>query len=161
MDNKVVVTADQLGAVIGISSNNPEYGYIRLEHSTPIVDYNGWVRVQKRSALLKGKLADLQIIGYTAGQELDGKIVIRESLTPFNQNNPDRDLKVAGDSGVICRMDDQPIYRQSFYVTNPNATDELLQHTNTEEIRQVQAAQKTSVQSILNNKENTKQPVTL
>ena len=46
---------------------------------------------------------------------LPGKIVVVESLTPFNPENPDRDLKIAGGTGVICRIDDQPIYRQTFY----------------------------------------------
>jgi ribosome biogenesis protein Tsr3 len=65
-----------------------------------------------------------------------------ESLTAFNANNPDRDLKIAGDTGVICRIDDQPIYRQTFYSINDNAFDELITHNNSDEIKEVQAAQK-------------------
>ena len=144
MNTKVLVTADALGAVIGISQNNPEYGYVRVQQTIPTIDHNGWVRVQVRSALLKGKLDDLQVINYRKDQELPGKIIIRESLMPFNPQNPDRDLKIAGDSGVICRVDDQPIYRQSFYTTDANATDELIMHTNADEIREVQAIQKSS-----------------
>jgi hypothetical protein len=65
-----------------------------------------------------------------------------ESFQPFNQENPDRDLKIAGDTGVICRVDDEPIYRQTFYTTNENAVDELIMHTNANEIREVQAAKR-------------------
>ena len=72
---------------------------------------------------------------------LPGKIVVVESLTPFNPENPDRDLKIAGGTGVICRIDDQPIYRQTFYSTNPNSYDQLLAHNNSTEIKEVMSAQ--------------------
>jgi hypothetical protein len=142
MTPKVRVTADENGNVIGVFKNNPEYGYIRVEHATPVISDTGWLRVSKRSSFIKGKVEQLQECNYTEGQELSGKIVVIESLTPFNMDNPDRDLKIAGDTGVICRIDDQPIYRQAFYTTNMSATDELIYHNNTDEIREVQAAQK-------------------
>jgi hypothetical protein len=46
------------------------------------------------------------------------------------------DLKYAGKTGVVCRFFDEPIYRQSFYTENVNEQDELIQHTNTDEIRE-------------------------
>ncbi len=142
---KVVVTADKNGNVIGISERNPEYGYVRVEQTGSFINEQGWLRISRRSALIKGTVNDLMETGFKAGQELPGKIVVRESLNPFNPENPDRDLKIAGDSGVVCRLDDQPIYRQTFYTMNENAMDELIHHSNTEEIREVQAAQRTMV----------------
>lgn len=142
MNTKVIVTADQNGNVIGVSQNNPEYGYIRVEQTAPMVTDKGWLKISKRSSLIKGRVEDLQTLNYSAGQQLPGTIVIKESLQPFNTENPDRDLKIAGETGVVCRIDDQPIYRQTFYTTNPNSYDELITHDNTEEIREVQAAQK-------------------
>lgn len=139
---KVVVTADKNGNVIGISENNPEYGYVRVEQTGSFINDQGWLRISRRSALIKGLVKDLVETGFTDGQELKGKIVVVESLTPFNTDNPDRDLKIAGDTGVVCRIDDQPIYRQSFYTTNENVEDQFIAHTNREEIREVQAAQK-------------------
>jgi len=139
--SKVKVTADASGNVIGVSQNNPEYGYIRVEQQAIQINDQGWLRNSKRSALIKGKLADLLETGYKQSTELPGKIVVVESLTPFNPENPDRDLKVAGSTGIVCRVDDQPIYRQSFYTTNPNAFDELISHDNTDEIREVMTAQ--------------------
>lgn len=139
---KVKVTADENGNVIGVFKNNPEYGYVRVEQTAPVISDKGWLRVSARSSFIKGKVADLQACNYRKDQELPGKIVVIESLTPFNMENPDRDLKIAGDSGVICRIDDQPIYRQAFYTTNVNAQDELLFHTNTDEIREVLNAQR-------------------
>lgn len=140
--SKVVVTADANGNVIGVSKNNPEYGYIRVEQTVNQINDRGWLRVVKRSALIKGHVKDLVESGFTAGKELPGKIVVVESFQPFNTDNPDRDLKIAGVTGIICRVDDEPIYRQTFYTTNPEAIDVLIMHTNTDEIREVQASLK-------------------
>jgi hypothetical protein len=140
--SKVVVTADKTGNIIGVSENNPEYGYVRVEQSGSFINDQGWLRVSRRSALIKGLVKDLVETGFTEGQELNGKIVVVESLTPFNPENPDRDLKIAGETGVVCRIDDQPIYRQTFYTTNVNNEDQLIMHNNGEEIREVQAAQR-------------------
>jgi len=139
---KVVVTADKNGNVIGISENNPEYGYVRVEQTGTFINDQGWLRLSKRSTLIKGLVNDLLEVGFKNGQELPGKIVVVESLIPFNPENPDRDLKVAGNTGIVCRTDDQPIYRQTLYTTNTEMQDHLITHTNSEEIREVQAAQK-------------------
>ena len=145
MTTKVRVTADVNGNIIGVSQNNPEYGYVRVEQTVSQINPQGWLRNVKRSALIKGLVKDLVDAGFNEGQELPGRIVVVESLVPFNQENPDRDLKVAGSTGIVCRVDDQPIYRQSFYTSNDNAQDELIMHTNTTEIREVQAASRTLV----------------
>jgi hypothetical protein len=140
--SKVTVCADKDGNVIGVSENNPEYGYVRVEQTIQEINDQGWLRIAKRSALIKGKVEDLQQMNFADGQELEGKIVVKESLTPFNTDEPDRDLKIAGDTGVICRQDDQPIYRQANYTTNPDAFDVFVTHTNGQEIKDVQQAQK-------------------
>lgn len=140
--SKVKVTADKNGNVIGVSQNNPEYGYIRIEQQTIQVNDQGWLKSVKRSALLKGKMTDLLESGYKNGTELPGKIVVRESLEPFNPENPDKHLKIAGATGIICRVDDQPIYRDSFYTSNPEAYDELITHNNSDEIKDVMGAQR-------------------
>ena len=139
---KVVVTADKNGNVINVSENSPEYGYVRVEQNVTSVNDQGWLRLTKRTALIKGLMKDLLEVGFRAGQEMPGRIVIQETLTAFNPENPDRDLKIAGDTGVICRIEDQPIYRQSYYTANPNAEDQILMHTNSDEIREVANAQK-------------------
>lgn len=140
--SKVSITADRNGNIITISPNNPEYGFIRVEQFATQINDQGWLRNVKRYALIKGKVADLIECNYKENQEIAGKIVVRESLAPFNPESPDRDLKIAGDTGVICRVNDEPIYRQTFFTTNLNSTDELIMHTNTDEIREVQVAQK-------------------
>lgn len=139
---KVKVTGDKNGNIIRQSPNNPEYGVIRLEQETIQIDHNGWLKAVTRSALLKGKMDDLAAAGYTVNTQLPGKIVVVESLEPFNAENPDRDLKIAGSTGIICRIDDQPIYRQSFYTTDMNASDYLIAHNNSYEIKDVMVSQK-------------------
>lgn len=141
MDSKVFVRADDQGNVIGVSENNPEYGYVKVQQLAMQINDQGWLRQVLRTALIKGKVEDLLKCDFKADQVIPGKIIVRESLTPFNEENPDRDLKVAGSTGVVCRVNDQPIYRQSFYTQNMNSVDELIMHTNTDEIKDVQSAQ--------------------
>lgn len=138
---KVRVTADKNNNVITVSPNNPEYGWIIVEQMTAQLE-GGWMKNVLRKARINGRVEDLTEARFTAGQELPGKIVVIESTLPFNAENPDRDLKIAGKTGVICRYDDQPIYRQAIYTSNVNLVDELIPHTNTEEIREVMLAQK-------------------
>lgn len=142
MNESVVVKADDLGNVIGISKNNPEYGFVKVQQTAVQINDQGWLKHVVRTALIKGKVDDLISCDFKAEQSLPGKIVVKESLIPFNSENPDRDLKIAGDTGIVCRLDDQPIYRQTFYTQNVNAVDEFVMHNNSEEIRDVQSAQR-------------------
>jgi hypothetical protein len=140
--SKVTVTADQDGHVIGVSENNPEYGYIRVEQITTQISDDGWLKNVRRSALIKGKVEDLAACDYEEGDQIAGKIVVRESLEPFNPENPDKNLKVAGETGIICRFDDQPIYRDTVFTTNLAATDQFIQHNNSDEIKEVGIARR-------------------
>lgn len=142
MSSKVKVTADPNGNVIGVSYNNPEYGYIRVEQTAVQINEEGWLKTVKRSALIKGKVEDLAKCNYKEGQEIEGKIVVKESLNPFNSENPEMYLKVAGSTGIICRYNDQPIYRQTFFTTNVNSHDEFIMHTNTDEIKETRGVEK-------------------
>jgi hypothetical protein len=136
------VTADQDGHVICVSENNPEYGYIRVEQITTQINDDGWLKNVRRSALIKGKVEDLASCGYEEGDEISGKIVVRESLEPFNPENPEKNLKVAGETGIICRLDDQPIYRDTVFTTNLTAVDQFIPHNNNEEIKDVSVARR-------------------
>ena len=88
MQTKVNVCADDMGNVINQSKNNPEYGYIRLQQDRVTFGNNGWVKKQKLSTLLQGKVEDLQSLNFNAGDTIAGKIVIKEQLEPFNNNDP-------------------------------------------------------------------------
>ena len=136
MNSKVIILADETtGAVVNVSQNNPEYGYVRVQQVRTMIDDNGFLRRKPVSALIPGTLAELQESGFFAGQQLDGKIVVEESLEPFNEKTPQRDLKIAGETGIVCTLGGQPIYRRTKFSFDASATDTLIKHDNVEELR--------------------------
>ncbi len=145
MNSKVKVAANATtGAVVNVSENNPEYGYIRLEQTKAIVDDNGFLKPRTISTLLQGTVEDLQSLSFIAGQEVEGKIQIRESLEAFNQKSPERDLKKAGETGIICTLEGSPIYRKTTYDMSGSKKDTFVQHDNVAELRAAYDAQKAS-----------------
>jgi hypothetical protein len=134
MNAKVVVITDVAGNVITQSKKSQEYGFIRVSQMRPDFDNRGFASIKEVSALIHGTIEALKKFNWHANQELDGKIVVREQLKPFNTKDPERDIKFAGDTGVICTHEGQPIYRKNFYTLNLNATDVLVEHTNKEQI---------------------------
>ena len=139
--SKVNVVSDENGNIIHVSPNNPEYGWIFVEQKVVQME-RGWLKIINRKARLMGKMNDLELADYKKGATLPGKVVVKESFIPFDLVNPDRNLKLAGKNGVVCRVDDQPIYRQLYYTDNLADFDEFIQHTNVDEIKELQAAQR-------------------
>lgn len=139
MDTSVVICADELDNII-FPTKNPDYGYIRVEQVvakfTP-----GWIKREKRSALLAGSMKDLTSFDLYAGMPISGKIVVRESLEPFSTTNPEKHIKRAGKDGIPCTLKGRPIYRQSFFTNNLEEKDNLIQHDNTDEIIESQILQ--------------------
>ena len=131
---KIVADATT-GAVVRVSETNPEFSSVRLEQVRTVIGNNNFIERKTVSTLLQGATADLTAMGFYAGQELPGTIVIEESLTPFNKKNPERDLKIAGETGIICSVGGQPIYRRAVFSTASNATDTLIKHDNVEQLR--------------------------
>ena len=138
---KVVVTADKNGNIVGISENNPEYGYVRVEQTGSFINDQGWLRISRRSALIKGLVKDLVETRFTEGQQLPGRIVVIEALEPFNTENPDRDLKIAGDTGIVCTLGGMPIYRRTKFSFNEATADTAVEHDNVDELRSAYSAQ--------------------
>jgi len=151
--NKVIVLGDDFGNVITASQNNPEYGYIKLQQNVLLVDHNNWVQHKKRHCIITGKLEDLKALDFKANQELEGKIIVKEQCMPFSEYNSEKELKMAGNTNVVCRIDDQPIYRKAFFTTNLNEQDILLEHTNREEIKEALEDLK-NVEKIINETVN-------
>ena len=113
MNSRVKVTANDKGQVVVPSENNSEYGHIRVTQDVVSIDERtGFVRRKNISALIPGLVEDLKSFGWVNGQTVDGKIVVRESLEAFNPNDPERDLKYAGETGVICTLGGQPIFQR-------------------------------------------------
>lgn len=137
MNTKVVVIADETtGAVVNVSENNPDWGYVRVKQTRILADEkSGFLRAKTVTALMPGLVEDLKAAEFYAGQTLTGKIVIEESLTPFNKKNPEKDLKIAGKTGIVCTVGGQPIYRRTKFSFNTQAEDTYQQHDNVEELR--------------------------
>ena len=79
--------------------------------------------------------------------------MIKESLTPFNTKKPESDLKIAGTTGVVCKVNGQPIYRKTIYTDIPTVKEELIAHDNVDEIRGALRAQQNATASIKPNEE--------
>jgi hypothetical protein len=140
MNSTVKIVADATtGAVVRVSETNPDFASVRLEQVRTVIGNNNFIERKTVSTLLQGATSDLTAMGFYAGQELPGSIVVEESLTPFNKKNPERDLKIAGETGIVCRVGDQPIYRRSTYSTASNAQDTLIKHDNVEQLRSAYA----------------------
>jgi len=135
MNSKVIVLADETtGAVVNVS-DNPKFGYVRCQQTKAIIDKNGFLSRKVLTALVPGELEDLKALGYYAGQVLDANIVVDESLSPFNKKDPSRDLKIAGQTGIVCTLDGEPIYRRTRVTFNLSETDTPIKHNNTDELK--------------------------
>jgi hypothetical protein len=139
--NTVTVVPDDNGNVIRQSENNAEYGYVRVIQDALIISKRGFVNRKSRSALIIGKLEDLKELGLGKQKKLPGKIVVIESTEPFDAENPDRDLKIAGSTGIICCTGDgEPIYRTTYYDATGLDEDTLIPHANGDAIREANAS---------------------
>jgi len=149
---QVKVVAMQDGSVVKQSSN-PEFGFIRVTQETVSI-VNGWIRKSSRSALINGGYTDLLSMGLKAGSAFSGKLVIDESLEPFNPGPyEDRDIKFAFEGGPMCVFEDMPIYRRTRYTENVDEIDTLIQHTNVDEIRGA-VAQRKQIAQVTENATN-------
>lgn len=137
MDSKVKVVLNPDGNLISRSMNNPEWGWYKVSQIRITINDEGIARQETLSALVQGWIKEIKILGWKLDDELSGKIIIKESTEPFNRKNPDRDLKIAGQSGVVCTINGKPIYRRYFYTVRADAQDQLIVHDNKEEIREM------------------------
>lgn len=151
MNAKVKVVANATGAILNVSANNPEFGFVRFEQVRSVIDDNGFLRRKSVSTLVHGTVEELSAMEFFNGQELPGAIIIQESLAPFNAKTPQRDLKIAGDTGIVCTFDGLPIYRRTIYSAASNAQDTLVKHDNIEQLRNAYAAQSVKSNAIQPN----------
>lgn len=129
---KVATCKNDSADLIGVSSNNPDYGYIRIQSSSAIqFGAGGWLNSNTRSTLIKGKITDLtawvKSNNIKVGSEFAGKIVVKEALMPFYEN---QQPKRAGAEGEILHKDGQPIFRVTEFTLDQSAQDTLIAHDN-------------------------------
>ena len=151
-NSKVDIMPDEHGNKIRVSTNNPEFGYIRLQQSATTIGTNNWLKTNSRSTLVHGKVEELEQ-SFANMDSIPGQLVIREQITPFSENDSDRDLKMAGQTGIICKAVDTetgeivPIYRKTFFDPTMNMTDTLVAHVNSDEIREANGFEAKEVKS--------------
>jgi hypothetical protein len=129
--NNLVTVRKENGATVRVS-NNPEYGYVVLEQIASELK-GGWISDKTLTTIIQGKTSVLESMDLS--KPLIGKIVVLESIKPFNDKQPERDLKYAGDTGIVCMDGDNPIYRKTEFTYDTNAHSEFIKHTNGAEIR--------------------------
>ena len=151
-NSKVDIMPDEHGNKIRVSTNNPEFGYIRLQQSATTIGTNNWLKTNSRSTLVHGKVEELEQ-SFANMDSIPGQLVIREQITPFSEIDSDRDLKMAGQTGIICKAVDTetgeivPIYRKTFFDPTMNMTDILVAHVNSDEIREANGFEAKEVKS--------------
>ena len=150
--NPVVVMGNENGSVITVNENNPEQGSIWLSQSVFEMDHlTGFVNKRTRNAWLQGSIKNvLADLNYTVGEQLPGNIVRFESFEPFSKNPEyaERDIKVAGDTGIICKQEGKAIYSIARYVMDEAVEDTLISHDNSEEIKAAIAAKKNAAEAV-------------
>lgn len=138
MENSVKVTTckNDSREIIGVSSNNSDFGYIRVEENGGIsFGAGGWLNSNTKSALIKGKVKDLETFveknNVTLGYELKGKIVVLEQTIPFYDGQI---AKLAGANGEVLYSVQNgkklPIYRQTEFTMDMSREDMLVKHDN-------------------------------
>lgn len=128
-ESKVYVAGDNMGNIITVSNNNPEYGWITLKQE--FLDFYGDHVYETRSHIIMSLVSTLEQLNLSEGEVMDGRIVIREQIEPFS--TPDRDVKRSGVEGpVLTDANGNTIYRRTFFVSqntinsDPQAGQDIL-----------------------------------
>lgn len=133
---KIIGKNNQSTEILGVSNNNPDYGYIRVE-STGEVTFGagGWLNSSSKTALIKGKTSDLKTFiaknNVTLGYEMPGQIVIMEQTTPFYAGQqPKINPSTSEVLYVTVNGVKSPIYRSTEFTQDMTRVDSMLQHEN-------------------------------
>jgi len=132
MKNQVVVIANKNSGLVfnstGISAKDgKEYGWYTVQST--FVDRSGAMdKVTVLTALRSTSADAFNAAPLTAGELLDGKIVVKESTikNPFRAN---QEPKRKGKDGGILLFNGLPIYRETEFTTDLNAQNVLVAYT--------------------------------
>lgn len=119
-----VAAHKKTGELISVGKN-PLYGSIRVEAQHVSLE-NGFAQTQNRSAYINGALEDLESFNFQIGQELSGKIIRKESYSPFYEGqtpkkNPQTD--------EIVLKNGREVYMQQVFTQVETAQDEWVGET--------------------------------
>jgi hypothetical protein len=134
MNNLVKVTVTPSTGLVfnstGISAKDgKEYGWYTVQST--FVDRSGAMdKVTVLSALRSTSAEAFNASPLVAGEILDGKILIKESVTknPFRAN---QEPKRAGKDGGVLLFNGLPIYRETEFTTDLSAQNVLVAYTST------------------------------
>lgn len=130
-----VVKHPETGNVITVNVNKPEYGTIRLDQKTVSME-NGFLNKTNRTVFIGGTVEDLTSMNYKDQQVIAGKIIRKESFTPFFEG---QSPKINPSTQEIITKDDKPVYMQDSYTTVLTAGDEWVGDESVELAEQTQA----------------------
>lgn len=145
-----IVPNTKTGAVVSAYTSNKEFGYVQLQESATYID-GGWMRTQKRSALLRGRIEELEaFVNANPKLQVAGRICVQEFLESevpqhtqdmfFNKSVEDYEERVkpyvkrAGNDGVELTQGGERILRFSFYDPSGKTEDCFTHHDNAEAI---------------------------
>lgn len=117
---KTIVTTPKNSDKIVIMSKSGNSAAIMLTSETNTVNDQGFLQVEKRVGLFKGKVEDINKIASTlkAGDNfsekvLPVKLIVKESTTPFYEG---QEPKINPETGAVIQHNEQNVYRQTFVV---------------------------------------------
>lgn len=123
MSKVVSVTAKDGQVVIPSTTPGKESsGYMRVEFEITTME-NGFIRKEKRSALIRGKVADLSSLNLKEGAKIIGQIIHKEKT---EKSYPEQEPKINPSTMEVVTSNGLPVYRESFYTADQDATDILL-----------------------------------
>ena len=119
MNTVTVVAHPTTGAIITPSSNNPEWGTVRVDAQS--VEFNnGIMNTRNRTAFIRGEIKNLKQMFTRAGQVLQGKIIKETSSEPFYAGqNP----VINPQTGVLVMRNGAEFYQNYVFTTNLSDTD--------------------------------------
>lgn len=119
MNTVTVVAHPATGEIITKSSNNPEWGTVRVDAQS--VEFNnGIMNTRNRTAFIRGEIKNLKQMFTRAGQILQGKIIKETSSEPFyNGQSP----VINPQTGEIVMKNGAPFYQNYVFTTNLSESD--------------------------------------
>lgn len=105
------------------SSTTEGWSTIRVESEPVITTVNNLLQVRKRTAFLRGRTEDMQLIlKMHPNQQMEGYIRLDQSYVPFYEGQKP---VINPETGEIMKKNDK-MYYQQYIITNQKEEDQLL-----------------------------------
>ena len=119
MNTVTVIAHPTTGLVITPSTNNPDWGTVRLDAKSTEFN-NGVMNIRSRTAFVRGEVVNLKQMFTRAGQILQGKIVKETSGEPFYAGQKP---VINPQTAEVVLRHGAPFYQNYVFTTNLSATD--------------------------------------